>query len=315
MQPQSLTDQQRLNRAEPNNIGPDDPRYLELTRRGFNKRFDAKPDYVRLVGSTADVIDAVQAAVRAGLRLAVRSGGHCLEGFVADPAVRVIIDTSPMSSVGYDPEMDAFVIEAGTTLGDVYRRLFLGWGVVLPAGQSPDVGIGGHALGGAFGFLHRQHGLAVDYLYAVEVVVVGEDGTARSVIATSDPSDPNRELWWAHTVAVVETLASSRGIGFRALPESSGLGRHAKSRMGMEGCRRAGVYNNSYATTRSGVNATAAKRRLMRRSSACSPRGVASFPVRSSSEPCRPPASRPKLSSTSTWPRLAGVGVSAHATR
>jgi aclacinomycin oxidase len=104
-----------------------------------------------------------------------------------------------MSSVAYDPEMDAYVIEAGTTLGEVYRRLFLGWGVVLPAGQSPDVGIGGHALGGRIRFLHRRHGLAVDYLYAVEVVVVGEDGTARSVIASREPSDPNHELWWAHT--------------------------------------------------------------------------------------------------------------------
>ena len=204
----------------PSNIGPDDPRYLELTRRGFNKRFDAKPDYVRLVGSTADVIDAVQDAVRAGLRLAVRSGGHCLEGFVADPAVRVIIDTSPMSSVAYDPEMDAYVIEAGTTLGEVYRRLFLGWGVVLPAGQSPDVGIGGHALGGAFGFLHRQHGLAVDYLYAVEVVVVGEDGTARSVIATRDPSDPNRELWWAHTGCGGGNLGVVTRYWFRSLPKA-----------------------------------------------------------------------------------------------
>jgi aclacinomycin oxidase len=83
MEVQSLTDRQRIKRAESKNIGPDDPRYSELTRRGFNKRFDGKPDYVRLVGSTVDVIDAVQSAVRAGLRLAVRSGGHCLEGFVA----------------------------------------------------------------------------------------------------------------------------------------------------------------------------------------------------------------------------------------
>ncbi|MEP6621341.1 MAG: FAD-binding oxidoreductase, partial [bacterium] len=183
----------------PANIGPDDPRYGDLVRRGFNKRFEGKPDYIRLVGSTADVVDAVQLAVQSGLRVAVRSGGHCLEGFVGDPDVRVIIDTSPMTSVAWDAEMAAFVIEAGTTLGEVYRRLYLGWGVVLPAGQSPDIGIGGHALGSAFGFLHRQHGLAGDYLYAVEVVVVDEGGTARSVVATRESTDPNRELWWAHT--------------------------------------------------------------------------------------------------------------------
>jgi aclacinomycin oxidase len=33
----------------------------------------------------------------------------------------------------------------------------------------------------------------------VEVVVVDESGTAKSVVATRESGDPNRELWWAHT--------------------------------------------------------------------------------------------------------------------
>jgi FAD/FMN-containing dehydrogenase len=207
-------------RTASHNIGPDDPRYSELLRRGFNKRFEGKPDYFRLVGSTEDVIDAVQLAVQSGLRLAVRSGGHCLEGFVGDPDVRVIIDMSPMTSVSWDPDMAAFAIEAGTTLGEVYRKLFIGWGVVLPAGQSPDIGIGGHALGSAFGFLHRQHGLAGDYLYAVEVVFVDETGTAKSVVATQESSDPNRELWWAHTGGGGGNFGVVTRYWFRALPKA-----------------------------------------------------------------------------------------------
>ncbi len=186
-------------RVAPDKIGPDDPRYAYLVRRGYNKRFAGRPDYVRLVGSTEQVVDAVQEAVRDNLRVAARSGGHCLEGFVADPAVRAVIDTSLMTGVTYDPEMNAFAVEAGTTLGEVYRKLFLGWGVTIPAGESPDLGIGGHVPGGAFGFLCRQHGLAADHLYGVEVVVVDETGKAGSVVATREPSDPNRDLWWAHT--------------------------------------------------------------------------------------------------------------------
>jgi FAD/FMN-containing dehydrogenase len=193
------TDSQQRQRTGSDKIGPDDPRYADLVRRGFNKRFTGKPDYVRLVGSTEQVVDAVQDAVREKLRVVVRSGGHCLEGFVADPAVRVVIDTSLMTAVDYDPQMSAFAIEAGATVGEAYRKLFLGWGVTIPAGESPDVGMGGHVLGGAFGFLCRELGLAADYLYAVEVVVVDETGIAKSVVATLEPSDPNRELWWAHT--------------------------------------------------------------------------------------------------------------------
>ncbi len=59
--------------------------------------------------------------------------------------------------------------------------------------------MGGHVAGGAFGFLCRQLGLAADYLYAVEVVTVDEGGRASSVVATRETSDPNRDLWWAHT--------------------------------------------------------------------------------------------------------------------
>jgi len=112
-------------RVGPDKVEPGDPRYADLVRRGFNKRFAGKPDYVRLVGSTEQVVAAVQDVVREELRVAVRSGGHCLEGFVADPAVRVVIDTSLMTGVYYDPEMAAFAVEAGATLGEAYRKLFL----------------------------------------------------------------------------------------------------------------------------------------------------------------------------------------------
>ncbi len=180
-------------------VTPTDPRYQDLITRGIYKRSTGRPDYVRLVTSTEQVVDALQEAVREGLRVVARSGGHCLENFVEDPAVRVVIDTSLMTNVAVDPAMGAFVVEAGATLGEVYRRLFLGWGVTLPAGVSPELGAGGHVLGGAFGYLCRQHGLAVDHLYAVEVVVVDAEGTARAVLATREAADPNRERWWAHT--------------------------------------------------------------------------------------------------------------------
>jgi aclacinomycin oxidase len=179
-------------------VGPEDPRYDDLVGRG-SRRFVGKPDYVRLVCSTEQVVDAVQDAVREGSRVAVRSGGHCLEGFVSDPAVRVVVDTSLMTDIYYDSEVGAFAIEPGARLGDAYRRLFLGWGVTIPAGISPNVGVGGHVLGGGFGYLCRQYGLAADHLYGVEVVVVDETGTAKSVTATRELSDPNRDLWWAHT--------------------------------------------------------------------------------------------------------------------
>jgi FAD/FMN-containing dehydrogenase len=180
-------------------IGADDPRYAEVVDKRFNKRFTARPDYVRLVDSTEQVISAVEEAISERRRLVVTSGGHCLEEFVSDPEVRVIIDVSPMKRVYYDPERHAVAVEAGATVGETFRALFESWGVVIPLGEYPGIGMGGHVVGGAFGFLCRQLGLAADYLYAVEVVVVDENGRASSVVATREAADPHRDLWWAHT--------------------------------------------------------------------------------------------------------------------
>jgi aclacinomycin oxidase len=180
-------------------IGPEDPRYLAVVNKRFNKRFNASPDYVRLVSSTEQVAAAVEEAVSEGRRLVVTTGGHCLEGFVSDPDVRVIIDTSPMKRVYYDAESRAIAVEAGATVSETFQALFNTWGVVIPLGEYPEIGMGGHVVGGAFGFLCRELGLAADYLYAVEVVTVDENGRASAVVATRQASDPLRDLWWAHT--------------------------------------------------------------------------------------------------------------------
>jgi hypothetical protein len=194
--------------SEPETFGPamfgpvrirrGDPRYDSLLR-GNNFRFAGQPDEIRVVGSTDQVVRAVAEAVRGGRRVAARSGGHCFENFTADPAVKTLLDLSPMDAVGYDAGMRAFAVQPGATLGQVYRALFKGWGVTIPAGSCPAVGAGGHFAGGGYGALSRRYGSVVDHLYGVEVVVVDQDGTARAVVATSEPDDPHRDLWWAHT--------------------------------------------------------------------------------------------------------------------
>jgi FAD/FMN-containing dehydrogenase len=185
----------------PDRITADDPRYRAVVDKRFNKRFASAPDYVRIAASTDDVVAAVADAVREGRRLVVTSGGHCLEGFVSDPEVKVIVDVSAMKGITFDAERGAIAVEAGATVGEMFRALHDNWGVVVPLGEYPGIGTGGHVAGGAFGFVCRQFGLAADYLYAVEVVTVDANGAPRVVVATREASDPNRELWWALTGA------------------------------------------------------------------------------------------------------------------
>ncbi|WP_336205587.1 FAD-dependent oxidoreductase [Nonomuraea sp. LPB2021202275-12-8] len=179
-------------------VRPGDPRYEDLVVRNTNQRFRPEPEYFHVVGSTEQVVKAVGDAVRANRRVTVRSGGHCYENFVGDGA-QVVIDMCEMSEVYFDDKRGAFVIEAGATLMQTYRKLYLGWGVTIPGGQCGGVAAGGHIAGGGYGPLSRRDGLTVDYLHAVEVVVVDRSGRARAVVATRDPSDPNHDLWWAHT--------------------------------------------------------------------------------------------------------------------
>jgi FAD binding domain/Berberine and berberine like len=180
---------------DPVTVGSDDPRYADLRIKGVNKRFTAEPERFHLAGSTEQVVGLVRDAVRAGKRITVRGGGHSCENFVGDGA-EVIIDLSEFHDVSFDRRRNAFVVEAGATLREVFKTLYLGWGVTVPGGQCGEVGVGGHFAGGGYGPQSRLFGSVVDYLHAVEVVVVGRDGRVRAVFASREE---NADLWWAHT--------------------------------------------------------------------------------------------------------------------
>ncbi|WP_116198574.1 FAD-binding oxidoreductase [Amycolatopsis circi] len=182
--------------AEAIRIHPGAPQYADLAR-GVNQRWIGSPDEIVVAQSAADVAAAVDTALQRRARLAVRSGGHCFEDFTTD-GIRLLVDVGALDEVTYDKEMRAFSLGAGARLGDVYAKLFKGWGVTIPGGTCPTVGAGGHISGGGYGPLNRLHGLTVDHLHAIEVVVA-DRGRARTVVATREPADPHRDLWWAHT--------------------------------------------------------------------------------------------------------------------
>ncbi|TMQ94560.1 FAD-binding oxidoreductase [Actinomadura soli] len=206
-------------------IMPGDRRFAALCR-GFNPRWRANPEYVRVVRTSEETRAALEKAVNEQVtgtrdRITVRSGGHCYEDFVCSDDVRVIIDVSLMDRIYEDPDRgeDVVCVEAGATNGDLRKGLFLQTGRVLPGGSCPSVGVGGHVPVGGFGLLSRQFGLTVDYLYAVEVAVVDEDRRVRLVVATDEPRDPNRDLWWAHTGGGGGNFGIVTRFWFRALPQ------------------------------------------------------------------------------------------------
>src|SRR3954471_3137879 len=108
-------------------IPPSDARYEDLVLRRTSERFFPRPEFFQLPTTTEQVERAVDDAVRAGKRVTVRSGGHCYENFVGD-AAEVIIDMSAMRQITFDRRRNAFMIEPGASLWEVFQRLYLGWG-------------------------------------------------------------------------------------------------------------------------------------------------------------------------------------------
>ncbi|MDX6284461.1 MAG: hypothetical protein QOH03_5532, partial [Kribbellaceae bacterium] len=178
-------------------VGPEDPRYPTLVR-GFNLRWVGHPKAIELCGDAEQVRAAVDRAVADDLRITVRGGGHCYEDFVSHNDGGVIIDVSAMNAVYRDEDSGWYCIEGGATLWDAYSRLYRLYGVTIPAGSCASVGAGGHIVGGGYGLLSRLHGLTVDWLHAIEVVVVDREGHAHLRTVSVDSGGDDELLMWGH---------------------------------------------------------------------------------------------------------------------
>lgn len=153
----------------------------------FNTRFDgAAPAAVVQVADIDDVVAAMGFAAEYRLPVAARSGGHSYAGVSAATGA-LIIDVRALT--GVNVTAGAAIVGPGHTLYEVYRELDR-FGLTIPTGMCPDVGISGLTLGGGLGFESRAHGLTCDRLTAATLVL--PDGTITEVSPTDAP-----ELFWA----------------------------------------------------------------------------------------------------------------------
>lgn len=148
------------------------------------------PGLVLRPANTAEVVEALAfARSQTGVPLALRSGGHGISGRSTNDG-GIVIDLSRMNAIDVLDETTRRVrIEPGARWMDVAAALApLGW--ALSSGDYGGVGVGGLATAGGIGWLVREHGLTIDHLRAVEIVLA--DG---SVVNASDEENP--DLFWA----------------------------------------------------------------------------------------------------------------------
>lgn len=149
-----------------------------------------RPGLVLRAHTTAEVVDALAyARSNPDVPLGVRSGGHGISGRSTNDG-GIVIDLSPMNAIEVLDEPTRRVrIEPGARWKDVAFALApYGW--ALSSGDYGGVGVGGLATAGGVGWLVREHGLTIDHLRAVDLVLA--DGS----VVRAD-SEANPELFWA----------------------------------------------------------------------------------------------------------------------
>lgn len=170
---------------------PNDPTFQNLSK-GNNLRWPASEadsvSRIEVCQSADDVAEALQKAVKAGLRPTVRSSGHCYEDFIANNPGGVLLDVKHLNDMNADGSGHAYKISAGTPMGDAYDSLYK-TGVTLPGASCTSVAAGGHICGGGYGVLSRLQGLTVDWVSAVDILTVDHSGhvAKRRVDSTHEP--------------------------------------------------------------------------------------------------------------------------------
>ncbi len=168
-------------------LRPGDRGYDEA-RRVWNARVDREPAAIARCSGPADVIAGVEAVRETDLPLSVKGGGHHVSG-AAVCADGLTLDLSRMGWVRVDPDAGTARVGAGATWGDVDHET-QAFGLAVPGGQDPNIGVAGLTLGGGVGWLSPKHGFTCDNLLSADVVTAGGE------LVRASP-DSNPDLFWA----------------------------------------------------------------------------------------------------------------------
>jgi FAD/FMN-containing dehydrogenase len=167
-------------------LQPDSPGYDDA-RQVHNGLIDKRPAIIARCRGQADIVDAVKLARDCNLEVAVRGGGHNVAGRSTVQG-GMMIDLSLMTGIQVDPRRRVAHAQGGVTW-NLFNRDTQAHGLATTGGVVSTTGIGGLTLGGGIGWLMGKHGLALDNLLAVDLVMA--DG--QMVTASQDE---NPDLFW-----------------------------------------------------------------------------------------------------------------------
>lgn len=168
-------------------VEPGDPAYRSVSATYLR---GGSPGLVLRPRDQAEVAQAIAfARDHRHLPLGLRSGGHGVSGRSTNDG-GLVIDVGALDTIEVlDPATRRVRIGPGATWKQVARALDP-YGLALGSGDYGGVGVGGLATAGGIGFLSREHGLTIDHVRAVEIVLA--DGSA---VRADDTR--HQDLLWA----------------------------------------------------------------------------------------------------------------------
>ncbi|MEU5562579.1 LLM class flavin-dependent oxidoreductase [Micromonospora musae] len=167
-----------------------EPGDIDYSRVKSNYLRGGAPGLVLRPRNPAEVADALAfARAHRHLPLGIRSGGHGISGRSTNDG-GIVLDVGELNGIGVLDEARRLVrIGPGARWTDVAQALApYGW--ALTSGDYGGVGVGGLATAAGVGWLARKHGLTIDHLRAVELVLA--DGRVARASETENP-----DLFWA----------------------------------------------------------------------------------------------------------------------
>ncbi len=168
-------------------IPPSDLQF-NTARMVHNGLIDKHPALVAQCRGIADIADAVRLGRRLGLDIAVRGGGHNVAGRGTIDG-GLVVDLSLMKGIHVDSKKRTARVEGGALWRELNRETQV-YGLATTGGVIGTTGVAGLTLGGGLGWLMSKHGMALDNLLAVDLVLA--DGKA-----VRAAEDENRDLFWA----------------------------------------------------------------------------------------------------------------------
>lgn len=160
----------------------------DTARAVWNAMIDKHPALIARCEGAADVSAAITFARERDLLLAVRGGGHSISGkSVCEGGL--MIDMSGMNTVRVDPVRRTARADGGCLEGHIDHET-AALGLATTGGIVSHTGAGGLTLGGGYGRLCRQFGMACDNLLSADIVT--PDGQLHRV-----DSEENPDLLWA----------------------------------------------------------------------------------------------------------------------